>query len=307
VADRMIVYGHPVVAKILHHGGNFSRHVLDISHVPWIDFQHLFAAPGNSRHAEYGSPEYHDTNAALPERFNVNQIHLQKPPDACVTAIYQTAQREQAQWEARKPPDRTDMQHETRQGMLRIRSGGGRCNTLDVIHHSLSGMLYKQLKHTCGRNNHGTMKNNFPEVASAEAMTTRQRLFLRYFTAILIDLVVLNLFAEHWHHVTIDSFTLSLFAAVLLQVLLKLTLVIEGRVADYFNAREGTAARAMRFVSAWVILFLSKFVILGAINFTFGDSIVFSGPVHGVLAFIVVVVVMLAAEEAIVRFYRRLV
>jgi hypothetical protein len=168
-------------------------------------------------------------------------------------------------------------------------------------------MLYKQLKHTCGWNNHDTMKNNFPEVASAEAMTTRQRLFLRYFTAILIDLVVLNLFAEHWHHVSIDSFTLSLFAAVLLQVLLKLTLVIEGRVADYFNAREGTAARAMRFVSAWFILFLSKFVILGAINFTFGDSVVFSGPVHGVLAFIVVVVIMLAAEEAIVRFYRRLV
>ena len=168
-------------------------------------------------------------------------------------------------------------------------------------------MLYKHLKQTCGRNNPGAMKNNFPEVASAEAVTTRQRLFLRYFTAILIDLVVLNLFAEHWHHVTIDSFTLSLFAAVLLQILLKLTLVIEGRVADYFNARQGTAARVMRFVSAWAILFLSKFVILGAIYLMFGDSILFSGPVHGVLAFIVVVVVMLAAEEAIVRFYRRLV
>jgi hypothetical protein len=151
------------------------------------------------------------------------------------------------------------------------------------------------------------MKNNFPQVASAEAISTKQRLFLRYFTAILVDLVVLNLFAEHWQYVVIDSFTLSLFAAVLLQVLLKLTLVIESRVADYFNSREGTAARVMRFVSAWAILFLSKFVILGAIYFTFGDSITFRGPVHGVVAFIVVVVVMLAAEEAIVRFYRRLV
>ena len=62
----------------------------------------------------------------------------------------------------------------------------------------------------------------------------------------------------------------------------------------------------MRFVSAWAILFLSKFVILEAVNFAFGDSIVFSGPLHGVAAFIVVVVVMLAAEEVIVRFYNRL-
>jgi hypothetical protein len=150
------------------------------------------------------------------------------------------------------------------------------------------------------------MSGNFPEVASAEAISTNQRLFLRYFTAILIDLVVLNIFAEYWRHVVIHSFTISLFAAVLLQALLKLTLAIEHRVANYFNSRAGTQARVMRFVSAWAILFLSKFVILGAVNFAFGDSIIFSGPVHGVVAFIVVVIVMLAAEEAIVRFYRRL-
>jgi hypothetical protein len=150
------------------------------------------------------------------------------------------------------------------------------------------------------------MSQNFPEVASAEAISTNQSLFLRYFTAILIDLVVLNIFAEHWRPVMIDSFTMSLFVAVLLQVLLKLTLSIEHRVAGYFNAKAGTGARIMRFVSAWAILFLSKFVILGAVKLAFGDSIVFGGPVHGVVAFIVVVVVMLAAEEAILRFYRRL-
>lgn len=150
------------------------------------------------------------------------------------------------------------------------------------------------------------MNNDFSGVASAEYISSNQRLFLRYFTAILLDLVILNIFAEFWHHVTIHSFTISLCAAVLLQVLLKLTLAIEHRAASYFNSKEGTLARTMRFVSAWAILFLSKFVILGAINFAFGDSIIFSGPVHGVVAFIVVVVVMLVSEEAIVRFYNRL-
>jgi hypothetical protein len=150
------------------------------------------------------------------------------------------------------------------------------------------------------------MSNNFSEVASAEAISSKQRLFLRYFTAILIDLVVLNIFAEYWDNVTIHSFTISLCTAVLLQVLLKLTLAIEHRVAGYFNSRTWAMAKAMRYFSAWAILFLSKFVILGAVNFAFGDYIIFSGPLHGVAAFIAVIVVMLVAEEAIVRFYNRL-
>ena len=150
------------------------------------------------------------------------------------------------------------------------------------------------------------MNNNHPEVASAEDISTSKRLFLRYFTAILLDLVVLNLFAEFWQYVTVHSFVISLFAAVLLQVLLKLTLAIEHRVADYYKAKDGTLAIVMRYISAWLILFLSKFIILGAINFAFGKSIIFSGPLHGVVAFIAVVVVMLVAEEAIVRLYNRL-
>ena len=54
----------------------------------------------------------------------------------------------------------------------------------------------------------------------------RQRRFLRFLTATLVDLVVLNLFVEYLpQYVTVDSFTITLLAAVVLQVLLKLTLV----------------------------------------------------------------------------------
>jgi hypothetical protein len=34
------------------------------------------------------------------------------------------------------------------------------------------------------------------EIASAQTPSTKQQIFLRYFTAIMIDLTVLNLFAE---------------------------------------------------------------------------------------------------------------
>ncbi len=99
---------------------------------------------------------------------------------------------------------------------------------------------------------------------------------------------------------------ISLFAAVLLQVLLKLTIAIEHRIGAYFKTKDGAGARALHFLIAWLVLFGSKFVILAAVDFAFGEWIRFGGPWHGVVAFIAVVVGMLAAEEGILRVYRRL-
>jgi hypothetical protein len=134
----------------------------------------------------------------------------------------------------------------------------------------------------------------------------RQRAFFRYFTAVLVDLVVLGLFVEYWDHVSADSFTIMLLAAVLLQILLKLTIVLEHRLAAYFNARPGGFAKFMRFFTAWLVLFGSKFVILEALALAFGDGLRFGGPFQGIVALIVVVVAMLAAEAALVKVYRRL-
>ena len=142
--------------------------------------------------------------------------------------------------------------------------------------------------------------------ATAEGPTDSQRLFVRYFTAILIDLLVLNLFVEYSKKVSVDSFTTSLLAAVLLQILLKVTIAIEHRVGAYFKARPGGLMKFLRYFCAWLVLFGSKFVILEALSFAFGDKVRFEGRFHGLLTLIVVVVVMLVAEEVIVRIYRRL-
>ncbi len=141
-------------------------------------------------------------------------------------------------------------------------------------------------------------------VALTEVPTNSQRLFIRYLMATLIDLTVLNLFDEYWSAVEVGSFTISILAAIILQVLLKATLALEHRVGAFFSSKSGAMARFLRFFCAWLILFGSKFVMLGVIDFAFGDAVLFIGPLHGVVAFIVVVVVMLAAEELTVRFYR---
>ena len=135
---------------------------------------------------------------------------------------------------------------------------------------------------------------------------SRQRVFMRYLTATLVDLVVLGLFVEYWEYVSASSFTIMLLAAVLLQLLLKLTIVVEHRLAAFFNARPGGFNKFMRFFTAWLVLFGSKFVILEALALAFGDGLRFGGPFHGIVALIVVVVTMLAVEAALVKLYRRL-
>ena len=139
-----------------------------------------------------------------------------------------------------------------------------------------------------------------------ESFSRPQQLFVRYFTAILIDLTVLNLFDEYWDYVIIESFTISLLAALLLQLLLKITLKIEHRIGAFFRARPGKLAKLLRVLSAWTVLFVSKIIILEAINIAFGDQVIFDSPFHGIVAFIAVVTVMLAAEVAVVRINKSL-
>ena len=152
----------------------------------------------------------------------------------------------------------------------------------------------------------GIEKQDRYEPALAEIPSSRQKWFLRYYTAVLIDLVVLNLFVEYSQYVEIDSFTISVFAAILLQALLKITLAVEHRTASFFKSRPGKSIKVMRWVVAWLILFGSKFVILEAVNFAFGDNVYFGGWLHGVVVMIAVLFAMLIIEELISRVYRSL-
>ena len=150
------------------------------------------------------------------------------------------------------------------------------------------------------------MTNSLLSIDTSHNPSVGQQRLLRFFTGVMIDLVVLNLFAEFWHRVVIESFTASLLAALILQSLLKLTLVLEHRVAAYFEGKPGRLALILRYLSTWGILFASKIIILEVVSLALGDRMVFGGALHGVVAFIVVVTAMLLAEALVVLFYRRL-
>jgi membrane protease YdiL (CAAX protease family) len=143
--------------------------------------------------------------------------------------------------------------------------------------------------------------------AAAKVYSDRQRLFLLYFVGALVDLVVLGLFDEYSDKVFVDSFTTMLLAAIVLQLLLKGTIAVEHRVADYWKAKAKSGFNTfMRYFCAWLVLFGSKFVILEALSFAFAKDVHFTGVFHGIVWLIIVVVTMVIAEELVVRFYRRL-
>jgi len=152
-----------------------------------------------------------------------------------------------------------------------------------------------------------------PASASAETSSNKlgtpsnkQRVFLRYYTGFFMDLMVLNFFAEYSSWVDVDTYTTSFLAALVLQVLLKVTIICEHKVLDWFKAKTGALMTFLKYFCAWLILFGSKFVILEVLAQAFGDKLKFFGIWHGIVTLIVVVVVMLLAEEIMVRFYRKL-
>ncbi|MDK9737146.1 hypothetical protein KI655_07515 [Vibrio sp. D404a] len=141
------------------------------------------------------------------------------------------------------------------------------------------------------------------KVEKVYGFNTPQRLFVGYTLAVLVDLVVLNFFDEYWEYVNIESFTISFIAAILLQLLLKLSIGLEHKIADYFKSKPGTAPKVYRGISTYIILVGSKFVMLEAINILFGDKVSFTGPLNGVVAFFAVVFVILISEVVVSKIY----
>ena len=142
--------------------------------------------------------------------------------------------------------------------------------------------------------------------AEATLPSDRQRLFVLFFTGTLIDLVLLGLFDEYSSHVYVDTFTTLVLAAIVLQILLKLTIVVEHRILRKFEGKTGGAWKALKFFVAWLILFGSKFVILEALSLAFDKDVHFTGVFHGLLWLILVAVTMVVVEELVARLYRRL-
>ena len=108
-----------------------------------------------------------------------------------------------------------------------------------------------------------------PSGTKTVTVTSAQEVYGSWASDVLVYTVVLNLFVEYSDAVVIDSFTISLLTAVVLKVMLDLLTLAEHHVSGFF----GNIHKALGYASMWVVLFLSKFVILEVIDLIFGDEV----------------------------------
>jgi hypothetical protein len=133
-------------------------------------------------------------------------------------------------------------------------------------------------------------------------MSPAQARFLSWVSAVLVDIVVLNLFVEFVHTIVIDSFSISILTAVLLKLMVDAVKGLEHSVSAYFAAKRGAIWKPVRFLAVWLVLFLSKFVILEAVNVVFGDHL----ELGSFIEIVGIIVTMLAANAALLAVYRSL-
>ena len=129
--------------------------------------------------------------------------------------------------------------------------------------------------------------------------TRRQMIFFSWTKDVLIYIIVLNLFVEYNTKIVIDSFTISILTAILLKALLEIILRFEHRVADFFKARPGKFSKFLRFMSTWIILFASKFLILEIVDLVFGDHV----ELGKFLDVILLVIALMVAREVVQWIY----
>ena len=129
----------------------------------------------------------------------------------------------------------------------------------------------------------------------AEMTTTkRQLIFVSWTKDVLIYIIVLNLFVEYSSKVVIDSFTISIFTAILLKILLEIILKLEHKVVEVFEAR-----RFLKVFFAWLILFGSKFLILEVVDLVFGAHV----ELGKFIDVIVLVIALMVSREVVQWIY----
>jgi hypothetical protein len=126
-------------------------------------------------------------------------------------------------------------------------------------------------------------------------VTPAQERFADWMRDVLVYTVVLNLFVEFSDAVVIDSFVISIFTAVVMKVLLDLLTLAEHHVSHFFSKIH----KMLGFLSMWVVLFLSKFVILEVIDIIFGDHV----ELGKFLDVVVLVLALMISRALVVKAY----
>jgi hypothetical protein len=94
---------------------------------------------------------------------------------------------------------------------------------------------------------------------------------------VFVYVVVLNLAAQYVPSVIAETFTVSLLTAVLLKLVLEGVVAMKDRLKGRFRAASTPVGKAVAGIGLWLVLGVSKFVVLWLDDMLFGDAVELGG------------------------------
>lgn len=141
------------------------------------------------------------------------------------------------------------------------------------------------------------MEENYPS-----KLNKRQLIFLDWVFDVFIYTIVLNLFAQYSEDIYFETFTISLLTAIVLKAIMFVIIGLEHRVTKYFNKKEGQIFKVLNVIIVFLILFLSKFVILEIIDIVFREKV----EIYGFIPLVAMIITMIVVRKGIERIYKGL-
>lgn len=132
--------------------------------------------------------------------------------------------------------------------------------------------------------------------------TRKKQVFLDWTMDLLIYITILNLFAEYSSSIYFETFTISILTAVVLKALLVLIIDLEHSVTKYFKKKKGDIYKYLNIIIAFLILFLSKFVILEIIDILFREKV----EIEGFIPLVAMIIAMIATRKILDKIYKKL-
>ncbi len=107
--------------------------------------------------------------------------------------------------------------------------------------------------------------------------SSRQLLFQELFIGTFIYAVALGFFNDYTSIVYAKSFSTIFFASIILEVLTYLAFQLKSKIIGWLKNRQGKMYRVLMFFCVWLVMFISKFVFIWALDLIFGGYINVNG------------------------------
>ncbi len=110
-----------------------------------------------------------------------------------------------------------------------------------------------------------------------QKLNKKQAFFREMVLGTLVYAVVLGFFNDYTDILRTNSYSTTFLVAIVMEILTYLTFLLKAYIVSHFKGKPSRWAKVGLVVGVWLVLFLSKFVFLEAIDLIFASAVDISG------------------------------